>query len=151
MLSTATHVFSDLYYHVNWHCFRDDPMITPELEAALHPFLRDYCNSLDGALCIEVGGTDTHVHILLKAEPHLQTSDLIGKMKGASAHAMNRSFGMGALKWQRGYGIVTFAAKNLPALVHYVRNQKEHHGKSTSNPTLELCGIDSSGSEDPEI
>jgi hypothetical protein len=46
------------------------------------------------------------------------------------------------LDWQTGYGVVSFGTKDLPWVVSYVRNQKEHHAKGTIVGRLEKTDID---------
>jgi REP element-mobilizing transposase RayT len=147
VLSASTHVFSELFIHINWHCQHDEPMITPAMEKRLFEFIKEYCNGNKGLLFLEVGGTETHVHLLLQMEPHLCPADFVGRIKGASSHAMNQEFGPGTLKWQRGYGIVSFAGQDLPAVRRYVQNQKEHHARATTRQKLENCGGDDEGSD----
>lgn len=125
-----------------WHCKYDNPLILPEVEARLFPFLKEYCNNTKGCRFLEVGGTETHVHLLVQLEPHLCPADFIGKVKGASSFEMNRQFGAGTLRWQRGYGVVSFAGRDLPAVSRYVLNQREHHAQRTTREKLESCGQD---------
>jgi putative transposase len=147
MLSNATHVFSEIFFHLNWHCKHDQPMIVPGMEPALFRFLGEYCDLTKGVRFLEVGGTETHIHLLLQMEPHLCPADFVGKLKGASSFDMNKSFGRGALQWQRGYGIVSFAGRDLPALKKYVLNQKQHHAKGSTREKLEAWGYDEGESD----
>lgn len=63
---------------------------------------------------------------------------------------MNAQFGAGTIVWQRGYGLVTFAEKNLSALRRYVHGQQEHHRSRLGlNQVLESCG-DSMDADNPE-
>ncbi len=51
---------------------------------------------------------------------------------------MDKASGRSSLNWQRGYGVVSFAKRNLPGLLKYVTCQKEHHKAGTVRPTLEI-------------
>jgi len=142
MLSVSTHVYSEIFLHFNWHCKYDAPLIHPQIEARLFQFFREYCDATKGSRFIEVGGTETHVHLLLQVEPHLCPAEFIGKVKGASSFDVNREFGASTLAWQRGYGVVSFAGRDLPALRRYVLGQKVHHAKGTTREKLEHWGFD---------
>jgi putative transposase len=87
----------------------------------------------------EIGGTENHVHVVLSITPTIQISELIGRLKGASAHETNQKFGAGrkCLEWQAGYGIVSFGSKDVDWVVAYVRNQREHHARGTIHERLE--------------
>jgi REP element-mobilizing transposase RayT len=142
MLSTSSHVFSELFVHLNWHCKADQPMITPDLEARLYEHIERYCKKCKGVKFISVGGTPTHVHLLIQYEPFICLADWMGKVKGGSAHEMNKKASRVVLQWQRGYGAVSFGRHDLGGLTRYVREQKQHHatGRGKLNKTLELFG-----------
>ena len=84
-----------------------------------------------------IGGSETHVHLIFQMEPFVNLSEIIGKLKGSSSIEMNTLHGKNSLKWQRGYGIVSFDTKNLSSVRQYVENQKEHHSKGTVKKLLE--------------
>ena len=58
-------------------------------------------------------------------------------MKGASSHEFGK-----ALQWQNGYGIVSFGTRDLPWVMAYVTNQKEHHSRGTVFDRLERTDDD---------
>ena len=137
------HTFSEIYLHLNWHCLKDRPLITPNVEPALHGFIEEYCAKIKGIHFKGVGGTGTHVHLVFQIEPFAGLSEFIGQVKGASSHEMNKKFGAGTIAWQRGYGLVSFSKKHLDSVLRYVAQQKEHHARATTNGTLEESGEDS--------
>ena len=133
----SAHVFSEIFLHLNFHCHRDRPMIRSEIEPALHEAILAFCRATKGAHPIAVGGTESHIHLVFQMEPLLNLSQFIGQVKGRSAHDINEQFGRDTLRWQRGFGIVSFAKRNLPGLVAYVTNQKQHHAAGTTREILE--------------
>ena len=61
-----------------------------------------------------------------------------GDLKGASAYYINHEVAQRKwLDWQAGYGVVSFGTRDLPWVIRYVRNQKEHHGRGTTHERLE--------------
>ena len=59
-------------------------------------------------------------------------------MKGASSHYINHVIAnRQLLHWQTGYGVVSFGAKDLPWVLDYVRNQRDHHSNNTTQDRLE--------------
>lgn len=128
-----------LYYHAVWACKNREAMITPELEPQLHEYLRGKALELDGTMHA-VGGIENHVHISFSLAPKYDVANFIGKLKGASSHWVTH-----VLKhpqefdWQRGYGVLSFAKKDLSRVVAYVLNQKEHHHKQSTNAEMERC------------
>lgn len=132
-----SHCFSDIFLHLNWHCLANRPLITTSIEEELHAYLKAGCDEMPGVHHHGSGGTETHIHLLLRIEPTVLVSDVVGRLKGASAHEMNRAHGPGTLQWQRGYGVVSFARRNLRALQDYVALQKQHHRDNTVRALLE--------------
>jgi putative transposase len=69
----------------------------------------------------------------------LAVATLVGRLKGASSHHVNRTFVSDqSFAWQAEYGVFTFSEKALPRIVRYVENQKIHHGESTLMDTMEV-------------
>lgn len=138
----AWHVFHDICLHVTWHTKDNLPLLKEDVEQAVHEFLRRRCIETKGVYLHGIGGTENHVHIALSIEPSVNISDLIGDLKGASAREINRRKRRNTLVWQRGFGVVTFGRKNLPFVVEYVANQKEHHVQGTIHERLERTSSD---------
>ena len=108
----------------------------------MYETIEEYCRKVKGIHYQGVGATEDHVHLVFQMEPLVALADFIGKIKGASSHEINKPFGAGTLKWQRGYGVVSFSKKHLPGILTYVRNQKEHHKKRTTNRVLETHWVE---------
>lgn len=140
MLSTSSHVYSELFIHLNWHCKEDQPFIHPELEKALYSHVENYCQKTRGIRFLGIGGTSDHIHLVIQIEPFLCLADWIGKVKGASSHDLNQSFGQGSLFWQRGYGALSFARRDLKGILRYVGDQKRHHSQGSTNEAMEKSG-----------
>ena len=137
---TAGHTFHEIFLHINWHCHRDQPQISPVVERFLHEFIQNYCSNAKGVRFEKVGGTETHIHLAIQVEPSVLVSDFIGKVKGASSYEINKQHGPNTLHWQRGYGVASFAKRNLPAVLKYIAEQKKHHQSGTTNEVLEEHG-----------
>lgn len=142
VFSPSSHVYSAIFLHFNWHCHDNSPMLTSDKESDTHQFIRDYCERNKGLWFKGIGGIEDHVHLVVQIEPFVTISDFVGKIKGSSSHELNARYGAGSLKWQRGYGVVSFSEKDLPAVLRYVANQREHHRKGTGNAVLENSGYD---------
>jgi putative transposase len=140
MLSVSNHVFSEILPHVNWHCKGDYPHLVGDMESKTHRHIENYCMKTKGVSFLGIGGTETHVHLVIQIEPNICASEWIGKAKGACSHDMNADAKRQVLQWQRGFGAVSFARRDLPAILRYVAKQKEHHAKGTVNAVLENYG-----------
>jgi putative transposase len=136
-MSGASHVFNEIYLHVTWHCLENRDLLIPELEKFIHGYLEEHCRKFKGVHFHGVGGTENHIHLIVRIEPFVLISDFIGKIKGSSSHEVNQRSGKGSLQWQRGYGVASFSKRYLETVQKYVVNQKEHHKKGTLNEVLE--------------
>ena len=104
----------------------------------LHRFIRTKAVETSGVQCHGVGGTDDHMHVVVTISPTVAISEWIGMLKGASSHFINhRIANRRVLTWQVGYGVVSFGTKDLPWVLEYVRNQREHHAAGRTSARLE--------------
>jgi putative transposase len=138
-VAVSRNYYCELHLHMVWHTKLSLPVLTPPVEAVTHHFLRGYLINTPGAFVHEVGGTENHVHVAVRVAPTLGISELIGRLKGASSHEVNQKLGHGRklLQWQAGYGVVSFGTRDLEWVKAYVRNQKEHHARGTTQERLE--------------
>ena len=132
------HAFHEIYLHFNWHVEENRQIITPEMESLIYEKILNRCRAIPGFYPEGVGGTETHVHLAGNIEPTVLISDTIGKIKGGSSHDVNETLGYKYLDWRRGYGVVSFSKRDLPWVLAYIANQKEHHQRGTENPKLEI-------------
>ena len=121
--------YSEIHLHIVWHTKLSTPLLTRSIEPLAHRALRQKIVDCSGAFVDEIGGTASHVHLAVTIAPTITISQFIGQLKGASSHAVNQEIGRRskALEWQTGYGVVTFGTRDLPWVVDYIREQKEHH------------------------
>jgi putative transposase len=130
-------VYSESHFHITWHTKDSLPLINSRIEKALYSYLEHKIIETPGAILHAIGGIETHVHLAASLHPSIHVSDWIGKLKGSSSYYINHKVSPKALQWQRGYGIVTFGTKDLPWVVRYVRNQKDHHKNGSVHDRLE--------------
>jgi putative transposase len=133
----STAAYSEINLHITWHTKSNLPIIRGKLEERLYHFLTHKILETPGVRLHAIGGVETHVHIGVSTPPELLLSDWIGKLKGSSSHYINHEVQPKGLEWQRGYGIVSFGTRDLPWVIEYIQNQKEHHGRGTVHDRLE--------------
>jgi len=68
------------------------------------------------------------------------------QIKGGTSHLMNREHG--PFRWQDGYAAFTVRKADVPALLQYIRNQREHHRAGRLGPDGELPGSAPASSPD---
>ncbi|MCE5231357.1 IS200/IS605 family transposase [bacterium] len=140
-MSKGSHAHHEIFLHINWHCYRDQPQLTPSVQSKVFAFIKNYCLNYPGIYLKEIGDTRDHIHTAIEIEPTIVIEEMIGKIKGACAREMNKQFGLKMIRWQRGYGVVSFAFQNLPAILKYIDLQEQHHAHGTIREKLEACGM----------
>jgi putative transposase len=131
--------YSEINLHVTWHTKNSMPLLTATVEPLVHRYIRQRLINEKGVFVHEIGGTETHIHIAVTVPPTITISELIGQLKGASAHEINQQIGRRGivLQWQAGYGVVSFGSGDLEWVKAYVRNQRQHHANGKTSDRLE--------------
>ncbi len=130
-------VFYQLIYHFVWSTKNRELLLTPTVEALLFPHISYKCKEL-GYTLYAVNGTSDHLHVLLGLTPTILVADVAKKLKGASSYHINHESGLNeTLYWQDGYGVVTLRQAEIPKVVRYIQNQKEHHRTGKLSEILE--------------
>jgi len=81
---------------------------------------------------LQIGGTTDHIHALIQAPAILSPSQIAQFLKGDSSKWIHGTFaGMQKFAWQDGYGAFTVSKSQLPQVIQYIKDQKEHHKKKT--------------------
>jgi putative transposase len=135
----ARNYYSEINLHIVWHTKLSRPMLRGDVETAAHRALQHRLVKTPGAYVHEIGGTDTHVHLAVTIAPTVNISELVGRLKGGSAHDVNQRLGNKSkvLQWQEGYGVVSFGTRDLEWVREYIRNQREHHAQGKVHDRLE--------------
>ena len=129
--------YSRLYYHLVWTTKNRLPLLTPEIESAVHGYLVAKASGL-GATLFALGGTEDHVHLVASIPPSVAVAKFVGQIKAVASTKLNQSgISEETFHWQAEYGAFTFDAKRLPSYVAYVRRQKQHHAEGTAIGVLE--------------
>lgn len=144
----SRHAFHEIFLHITWHNDHNKP-ITPATETLLHEAILAKCRMTSGVFVHGIGGTETHIHLAISIEPNVMISDFVGQVKGASSHEMNEQFTDRPIDWIRGYGVVSFSKRDLPWVLHYIRNQKQHHQQGTLSDKLERISIPEENEHSP--
>jgi REP element-mobilizing transposase RayT len=100
----STRAYSEINLHITWHVKDNNRILTDDIEAQTHRFLRGECFKTPGVFFHEVGGDDDHVHLAVSVPPTLTISEWIGRLKGGSSHFINHEIAnLKLLDWQGGY------------------------------------------------
>ena len=126
-----------LYYHFIWGTKNRLPLINSAFEAELYKVIAAKVKTMDGFVHA-IGGTEEHVHLAVSIPPKVAPAKFIGDVKGNSSHYVNHIIKPDfEFYWQDEYGVLSFGEKNLPTIVKYIHNQKQHHADGTLIAAME--------------
>src|SRR4029434_2467986 len=127
------HSYTNLLYHIVYGTKERRPLIDDEFQPRLYEYLGGTIRGLKST-ALEIGGVEDHVHILAKVSPTIAISDFLEKLKANSskwAKSVRRGFG-----WQDGYSAFTVSESQVERVRAYIRNQREHHKKTSFRDEL---------------
>ncbi|MDI6767302.1 MAG: IS200/IS605 family transposase [Bacteroidota bacterium] len=140
-------VYHKLYYHAAWSSHLRQPMITTEIEKVLYPAMENKAKRFHCHI-FGINGTEDHTHMAISIPPSASVSDIIGKLKGSGSYFLNKELQItDNFQWQDGFGILSFAEKDLHAILKYIANQKEHHDLGKLNNEMEKMNDENNGTE----
>jgi putative transposase len=131
--------YTELFVHLVWATGGRLPLITPDVEPYLYSAIDTQCHRMNAA-SLAVGGTEDHVHLVVRFSPMLAMDPLVEAIKAASAAAFTSRIRPGwAFEWHPTYGAFTLAQAEVPRAMQYVRNQKSLHAAQTLWDRWERC------------
>ncbi len=119
------------YHHCVFSTKERRPLITPALRDRLWPFLGGIARQ-NKMKAVEIGGVEDHVHILLSLPATMAIAKALQLIKGGSSKWVHDTFPEHRLfAWQEKYGAFSVSESRVDSIIHYIKEQKEHHRKMT--------------------
>ena len=123
--------YSSLHYHLLFSTKNREPWIVPRIEQRIWRFLGGIARK-HRMTALQVGGVEDHIHILVMAPPTIAPFQMAQVLKGESSKWIHEEFStLQSFGWQDGYAAFTVSKSNVPEVIKYIRNQREHHRKKT--------------------
>lgn len=128
--------FTSLHCHLIFSTKNRENWIQPEIQERVWSFLGGIARD-NGLKPILIGGMPDHVHLAVGMPATLSVSKALQQIKGGSSKWMKETFpNMAGFAWQDGYGAFAVSKSNLPPLISYIENQREHHAKRSFQEEL---------------
>jgi len=123
--------FSSILVHLVFSTKDRRPLIRPDIESELYPYLATVCREMDSP-SLAINGTTDHVHVLFRLGRKTALADLVEEIKKRSSKWIKTKGPQYADFYrQSGYGAFSIGESGVQALKRYVANQKEHHRRQT--------------------
>ena len=116
-----------LLYHAVFSTKERRPWLDASVRERVFPYMGGVVRGEDG-IPILVGGTEDHVHLLLKLRQDRAVADVMRKIKSKSSGWIHKTFPeLRRFAWQSGYGAFTVSASQKKRVYTYIERQEEHH------------------------
>ena len=119
--------YTQIHFQVVFAVQNRQSLINKNWEDELYKYITGIIQNYDHKV-LQINGMPNHIHVLFGMRPTQSLSDLMKKIKGDSSKWINqKGFVRGKFSWQAGYGGFTYSKSQLPNVIQYIKNQKEHH------------------------
>jgi putative transposase len=120
-----------IYTHLIFSTKHRERCLFPEIQTDLHAYMGGTLNGL-GCTPIEINSEPEHVHALFLLGRTAALSEIIGTLKKSSNDWLRaKDPKLSQFYWQAGYGAFSVSQSGVEQVRHYIRNQREHHQRST--------------------
>ena len=116
-----------------------ESLIQEEWEADLYKYITGIIQN-HGHKVLQINGVPDHVHLFFGMRPTQSLSDLMKQVKGDSSKFINeKAYLKHKFSWQAGYEAFSYTKADVPKIIQYIKNQKEHHRtKSFADEYIDL-------------
>jgi REP element-mobilizing transposase RayT len=113
-------------------------LIQDEWETELYKYITEIVqNNKHKMLCIS--GMPGHIHMLVGFHTTQSLADFMQDVKANSSKWINENkLTKSRFEWQSGYGAFSYSKSQIPNVIGYIQNQKEHHRKKTFQEEYKL-------------
>ena len=85
-----------------------------------------------GLTAMQIGGMEDHVHALTLSKPIHSPSEIAKWLKMETSKWIHQEFPqMRTFAWQDGFGVFSVSKSNAPAVIEYIKRQRDHHAKES--------------------
>ncbi|HKK76555.1 MAG TPA: IS200/IS605 family transposase [Saprospiraceae bacterium] len=123
--------YTQIHLHVIFAVQNRNALIQDSWEEKLYKYITGIVQQY-GHKMLQINGMPDHVHLLIGMRPTQSLSDLMKQVKGSSTEWINENkWTRHKFSWQAGYGAFSYAKSEVPRVIKYIQNQKEHHRTKT--------------------
>jgi REP element-mobilizing transposase RayT len=123
--------YTQILYHVVFATKDRRPVLSDFRRDVLYRYMSGVIKNRH-CRTVWINGVKDHVHILLSLHPTVALADLLKDIKVASSvWIKEKGVFPKFVGWQEGYGAFTYALRDEPELIMYLKAQGEHHRKVT--------------------
>jgi REP element-mobilizing transposase RayT len=122
---------ANIYVHLIFSTKNREPLIRDELRVELHAYMATVLANLK-CPAVLINSVEDHVHILFNLNRTTTLANVVEEVKKSSSKWMKpKRADLAFFSWQAGYGAFSVSESNVPKVANYIRNQEEHHRKTS--------------------
>jgi len=123
--------FTQIHIHTVFAVQNRESLIKDRWQDELYKYIITIIQKYDHKV-LSIGGMEDHVHILFGFRPTQSLSSLMQEVKRDSSEWINKKrWVVGKFEWQEGYGAFSYGKSQIPDVINYIEDQKQHHAKRT--------------------
>jgi REP element-mobilizing transposase RayT len=131
------HSFNKIWIHAIWSTKERVPLIHQNIEQKVYQFMSEQLRE-QGCPVRIINGMPDHIHCLFLLSPQKSIAEVIKQIKGSSSHYINQNNLISdKFAWQVGYAAYSVSESVVEKVFQYIKNQKQHHQKKTSQQEYE--------------
>jgi REP element-mobilizing transposase RayT len=132
-----SHSYNKIWIHAIWATKLRTQLIDFSIEKKVYDYIREELTSLGCPVRI-INGMPDHIHALFLLNPQKSIAEVIRQTKGGSSHSVNgENLILEKFAWQTGYAAYSVSESQIENVFNYIKNQKTHHLKQTSQEEFE--------------
>jgi len=116
-----------LHIHLIFSTKNRDGVLHDRVREPLHAYMTTVLQNL-GCPPVLINSVEDHVHILFELSRTVTVSEAVEiAKKSSSKWIKTQGTEFDRFAWQAGYGAFAVSESNVPAVIDYIANQREHH------------------------
>ncbi|MCC5915091.1 MAG: IS200/IS605 family transposase [Balneolaceae bacterium] len=121
--------YTQIHIHAIFAVQNRQSLIRNEWENDLYKYITGIISNHNHKL-LQINGMPDHVHMLIGLRPYQSLSELMKYVKQDSSKWLNQNVLYNSkFTWQDGFGAFSYSKSQVPGVIKYIQNQKEHHKK----------------------
>jgi putative transposase len=130
--------YLNIWIHFVWATKNRAPLLTNAIRQSVFKHIKDN-GSLKNIHIDFINGYVEHVHCLVSLNQKQTIADVAQLMKGESSYWINKyKLTAEKFEWQDEYFAVSVSEKDVNKVREYIKNQEEHHSKTTFSQEYDL-------------
>lgn len=129
--------FVKIWVHIVFSTKNREPLLNKDIRYQIKRRIIQNCQQ-NNIYLQSINGYVDHLHCLISLGREQTISSIVQHIKGESAHWLNQThFTNKEFMWQDDYFAISVSESQVERVIHYIKNQEQHHLFKTFNQEAE--------------